>query len=473
MIKDQMNLLRYLLLIADMGLVAAATGLVLGTYPFGDYGDQNRIVYNNVVLAAVVCWGLALWNRKDCYSFRGRSSKDIIRPIMAASLKAIVGLFAYLYFIELPLSSRSRLFLSFAICVFGLILIRFIIHFLLGYYRSRGKNLHHVLIVGDGKRARSVSDMISANRQWGARIIGFIDADNAAKFNILPLRRINDIPVVGNLEILPRLIKARRIDWVIFAAENNGLEHIRKAVDECHLMGIKTIQIADMPARPKIISKIVEFDDRLLIVSDPEPHASLSLALKNILDRILALAGLIVLSPLMVVIALSIKISSPGPVLFKQKRLGLHGRAFVLYKFRTMVRNADKLKKALLPINEMDGPVFKIKNDPRVTPLGGFLRKTSLDELPQLFNVLKGDMSIVGPRPPLAGEVKRFEPWQRRKLSVKPGITCLWQISGRNQIKFQEWMKMDLEYIDRWSLWLDFKIMARTIPAILTRRGAY
>ncbi len=468
-----MNQLRRLLLIVDLAIVAAGTGIAFGTYPFGDYNDPNRITYSNIVLVSVICWGLALWNQKACYSFRFRSPKDMIRPIITASSISIAGLFAYLYYLDLPIEGRLRLFAFLALIVISIILIRFAIHSLLGYYRGRSKNIHRVLIVGDGKRARSASDMIKANPQWGAKIIGFIDADHVADFKLWPLRRINDIPVIGNLDILPHYIKPRRIDWIIFAAENNNSEHVQKAIDECHLMGIKTIQIADKPVRPAIRKTIVEIDNQMMIISDPQPAASLSLSLKNLLDKCLAVCGLIVTLPLMAVIALLIKISSPGPILFKQKRLGLHGRTFVLYKFRTMVRGADKLKKALLSKNEMDGPVFKIKNDPRVTALGRFLRKSSLDELPQLFNVLKGDMSIVGPRPPLAGEVKKFEPWQRRKLSVKPGITCLWQINGRNHIKFQDWLKMDLEYIDNWSLWLDFKIMARTIPAVLTRRGAY
>jgi exopolysaccharide biosynthesis polyprenyl glycosylphosphotransferase len=183
---------------------------------------------------------------------------------------------------------------------------------------------------------------------------------------------------------------------------------------------------------------------------------------------------LVLLSPLFLLIALAIKVSSPGPVFFKQQRSGLSGSPFTLYKFRTMVTNAEQFKHELAAMNEMTGPVFKLTNDPRVTPIGKFLRKYSLDELPQLFNVLRTEMSLVGPRPLPVDEVRRFENLaHRRRLSMKPGLTCLWQISGRNQISdFKEWVRLDLEYIDNWSLWLDLKILLLTVPVVLRGTGA-
>jgi exopolysaccharide biosynthesis polyprenyl glycosylphosphotransferase len=195
--------------------------------------------------------------------------------------------------------------------------------------------------------------------------------------------------------------------------------------------------------------------------------------IKRPVDVIGSLLGLMLLSPVFLIIAILIKLDSPGPVLFRQVRIGKGGRPFWFYKFRSMVENAEEMKQKLMHLNELEGPVFKISEDPRITPIGTFLRKTSLDELPQLVNVLAGQMSLVGPRPPLPCEVEKYEGWQRDKLRVLPGITCLWQISGRNHIGFTEWMRLDIEYIRRQSLGLDLKILLRTLPAVLSRKGAY
>jgi len=194
---------------------------------------------------------------------------------------------------------------------------------------------------------------------------------------------------------------------------------------------------------------------------------------KRMLDFVLSLIGLVLGSPLACLIALAIKLDSPGPVLFKQVRVGQGGRPFVFYKFRSMFVGAEGIKREFLHLNQMDGPVFKLLNDPRITRVGRFLRKSSLDELPQLFNVLRGEMSLVGPRPPVPEEVRLYEPWQMRRLAVKPGLTCLWQVSGRSMIGFDEWMRLDIQYIRNRSLLLDLKILVRTVPAVLSGTGAY
>ena len=195
--------------------------------------------------------------------------------------------------------------------------------------------------------------------------------------------------------------------------------------------------------------------------------------IKRPLDFVASTVGRVLLSPLFLVLAILVKLDSRGPVFFKQMRVGKDGREFEFYKFRSMVQDAEQMKKKLMHLNELEGPVFKISDDPRITSSGNFLRRTSLDELPQLFNVLRGDMSLVGPRPPLPAEVANYESWQRQKLAVLPGLTCLWQISGRNHIGFTEWMRLDIEYIRRQSFGVDVKILARTLPAVLTRKGAF
>lgn len=192
---------------------------------------------------------------------------------------------------------------------------------------------------------------------------------------------------------------------------------------------------------------------------------------KKLIDIVISLFLLILCLPAFLVLSAIIKATSPGPVFFKQRRVGLNGRIFTMLKFRTMAKDADSMKVDLMDLNVLDGPVFKIKNDPRITKVGWFLRKTSIDELPQLINILKGEMSLVGPRPPIPDEVDQYKIDDRRRLSMKPGLTCLWQVSGRNEILFEEWMKLDRQYIDQWSLWLDFKILIKTIPAIFRGTG--
>src|SRR5207237_201257 len=216
-----------------------------------------------------------------------------------------------------------------------------------------------------------------------------------------------------------------------------------------------------------------EWDGFPLLSFSTTPTNEALMFIRRILDIVLAAVILAIFGPiLMLPAAILIKLTSPGPILFKQKRCGLSGRQFVMYKFRSMVDNAEQLRVELAPLNEMDGPVFKVSRDPRITTIGKIIRRRSIDELPQLFNVLRGDMSLVGPRPPLPQEVARYERWQRRRLSMKPGMTCLWQISGRNEVSFEDWMKLDLTYIDNWSLLLDLKILLKTVPVVLLGRGA-
>jgi exopolysaccharide biosynthesis polyprenyl glycosylphosphotransferase len=225
---------------------------------------------------------------------------------------------------------------------------------------------------------------------------------------------------------------------------------------------------------PRQMAKVyVEMVEGLpMLTFSTAPVDASALMIKRAADILLSLFFLVVTAPLMLIIALAVRLSSPGPVLFRQVRCGLNGRRFTLYKFRSMYRDAEEKKAEVAHLNVMDGPVFKVRDDPRATPVGKIIRAYSLDELPQLFNVLIGDMSFVGPRPPIPEEVSQYQRWQRRRLSMKPGLTCLWQVSGRSDVDFETWMKMDLEYIDSWSLGLDVRIFLKTIPTVLSRKGA-
>ena len=261
---------------------------------------------------------------------------------------------------------------------------------------------------------------------------------------------------------------------VILSAKHTNFEQVEYVIRACELEGVEVWLVADFFSTQISRTSLDELLGRPLLIFRTTPEASWRIVVKQVMDLVGAALLLILAAPLFIGIALLIKFTSPGPILFRQQRSGLNGRPFTIFKFRTMVTNAEQFKHELSAMNEMTGPVFKVTNDPRITATGKFLRKWSLDELPQIFNVLRGEMSLVGPRPLPVDEVKRFENLShRRRLSVKPGLTCLWQVKGRNQINdFREWVRLDLEYIDNWSLGLDFKILLMTIPAVLRGTGA-
>jgi exopolysaccharide biosynthesis polyprenyl glycosylphosphotransferase len=270
------------------------------------------------------------------------------------------------------------------------------------------------------------------------------------------------------------LLHDHSVFGVILSARHTNFEQVEYVIRACELEGVEVWLLADFFSTQISRTSLDELLGHPLLIFRTAPEASWQLLVKQLMDIFGAAVLLVVLSPLFLLIAATIKLTSPGPVLFRQQRSGLSGTPFTIYKFRTMVTNAEQFQHELAAMNEMSGPVFKVTNDPRITPVGKFLRKYSLDELPQLFNVLRTEMSLVGPRPLPVDEVKRFENLaHRRRLSMKPGLTCLWQTSGRNQISdFKEWVRLDLEYIDNWSLWLDSKILLRTIPTVLRGTGA-
>ncbi len=332
-----------------------------------------------------------------------------------------------------------------------------------GINLSGAKN---ILIAGAGPRGQRATEHLLRHPELNIRVIGFVDPHRRG------LWRFRDIPHLGHPDNIAAIISRNHIDYVVMANEPSDFEQSRATFEIVEQMGIKICLLPDIYERS--ISKCRSFalngQPVLLYHSVPENRAAI--LVKKLLDRVGAAVVITLTSPLLLVTAIAIKIDSEGPVIYRQKRTGRNGRVFDMLKFRTMTNGAEHLKEQLRHLNEMSGPVFKIKNDPRVTPIGKFLRKYSIDELPQLFNVLKGDMSLVGPRPPLPREVEQYAPWQHRRLSVKPGVTCLWQVNGRNKINFDEWMKLDLQYIDRWSLKEDIRILAKTVPTVLKGSGS-
>jgi exopolysaccharide biosynthesis polyprenyl glycosylphosphotransferase len=327
------------------------------------------------------------------------------------------------------------------------------------------KHVRNIVIIGTNAKAREMGELISRYSDWGLRILGYVDASDEG--NTLP-----GGDVLGTDADLPKIIENNIVDEIIFVGDRLNLDRLGGILEICKEQGIRTRVAADFfPA--KVTNLSMEFLENVpFITFSSAPEHAPSLLAKRILDVVISATLLIVLFPLILLFGLLVRLTSRGPAIYRQVRCGLYGRKFVLYKIRSMREGAEDVLWEIKHLNEMDGPVFKMRNDPRVTPLGRFLRKTSIDEWPQFWNVLKGDMSLVGPRAPLPEEVREYTRWQRRRLSVRPGITCLWQVSGRNEIDFHEWMKLDLHYIDNWSLLLDLKILLRTFPVVLLGRGA-
>jgi exopolysaccharide biosynthesis polyprenyl glycosylphosphotransferase len=335
------------------------------------------------------------------------------------------------------------------------------------YVRSHGFNYRTVLIVGTSPAALRIADSIYGHRFWGYRVLGFIRNGHAPE-EPWPSR----YPILGELAHIPRIVESNSVDDVIFAVHRRELDRLEDLFLSLQEQGIRTRFAMDLFPHTRARIELEELDGVPLLSFATTPTSQLKLMLKRTLDVALAAFLLFLGLPIAGMIALTIKLTSRGNVLFRQTRCGLNGRSFTLYKFRTMVEGAEDRRSELLHLNEMNGPVFKLRSDPRVTRLGRFLRRFSLDELPQLWNVLRGDMSLVGPRPPIPEEVAQYKRWQRRRLAMKPGLTCLWQISGRNNIDFDRWMQLDLEYIDSWSPLLDLKILLKTVPVVLSGKGA-
>ncbi len=328
-----------------------------------------------------------------------------------------------------------------------------------------GPGKKNILIVGSGRRGQKVADIFLDHPELKAHIMGFVD------YNRDGLWRYRDVPLAGHPDNIRSVIASHQVDLVVMALENDPPQGGR-LFDVVEQMGVKMCFLPEIMDTRIAKCRPYSLNGQPVFLYHSVPENRPALFIKELMDRTGALAGMILSAPILILAVIAIRIDSRGPILYRQKRTGKNGRVFDMYKLRTMVDEADTIKKNLEHLNEMSGPVFKIKEDPRVTAVGRFLRKYSIDEIPQFWNVLKGDMSLVGPRPPLPEEVTNFEPWQHRKLSVKPGLSCLWQINGRNEVDFEHWMKMDLQYIDRWSLKEDARILIKTIPAVFKGKGA-
>ena len=366
-------------------------------------------------------------------------------------------------------STASSWLFSGAPLLLGTMASRLVLKKILEKIRTRGRNLRNILIVGTNGRALRMVDRILRKPEFGYQVMGFVDEGRGMKGF-----EKSGHHLVADFNSLPALLRTTVLDEVAICLPiKSYYQQISQIVSDCEKQGIMVRFLSDIFNLKLGRIKPEEFDEGAFITVSTGRMEGLPLLVKYGMDFIVSLILLVLLSLPFLVVALLIKITSKGPVFFIQDRVGLHKRVFRLYKFRTMVADAEAKIAALEDLNEVDGPAFKIKNDPRITGIGKFLRKTSIDELPQLINVLKGEMSLVGPRPLPIRDYNGFDrDWHRRRFSVKPGMTCLWQVNGRSNVSFSEWMKMDMQYIDQWSFWLDLKILILTIPAALRGSGA-
>ncbi len=338
--------------------------------------------------------------------------------------------------------------------------------------RRSGYNFRNILFVGVNDHALRVASKIEARPELGFRIVGFVSEDMEENAPAPTTGRIA-WPILGELHEMREILEKESVDEIIACLPiDSKMDEISRVTKYAQDLGLVMRLLPSKVERDVLDGMQVEyFDDEFVITLFREKMIG-QLFIKRVIDVMISSILLLLLSPLFLVIAVWIKATSKGPVFFAQERVGLNKRTFKMYKFRSMLDDAEKMLDSISHLNEIDGPAFKIQNDPRITRIGSFLRRTSLDELPQLLNVLRGEMSLVGPRPPLREEVERYEWMFRKRLSVKPGITCIWQISGRSDVSFARWMRMDQDYVENWSLWLDFMILLKTIPAVLSSRGA-
>ena len=475
MFRGHHRKIRLLFGISDVLLIALAFALAYSTRTIlaGRLPGFGRNFYLSVpVVALLTGWSMVVWvllaSWWDIYA-RLESGRprlmlaDVSRQCLLGS--ASVVLLEYLLRLDL---SRTFLLL-FAIYSWMLLcLFRLNVGRLIGLFRRGFMAPHYVMVVGVGEAARRIAEQIENAAEFGVKLTGFlVDQGEIAPPDLA------DRYAVRPLSELPQLLRRNVIDEIIFAVESRRLAALEDIFLMCDEEGVQTRVAIDF--FPHVNSRV--YLDRLgtspLLTFSGTPYDEIRLLLKRMTDVVLAAVAFLVLWPFMLIIALAIRLSSPGPVIFRQTRCGLNGRKFEFYKFRSMCQDAESQRAAVAHLNQRGDTVFKIPNDPRLTTFGRFLRKFSIDEWPQLWNVLKGDMSLVGPRPPLPDEVENYQRWQRRRLRMRPGLTCLWAVKGRDQLDFETWMRLDMQYIDNWSLGLDWKILLQTIPQVLSGRGAH
>jgi exopolysaccharide biosynthesis polyprenyl glycosylphosphotransferase len=469
-----LNLMKVFDMVAVVVSFGTATVLVVRAQSSTSLADflsmrtkiSNFLIFLLVLFAYHVVFRMFGLYRSRRLSTRMAELADILKAT-GAGLGCLV-LVGWIFSIKMLTPTFLLTFSSISFIVLSL--SRVALRSILVRLRVRGRNLRYLLILGTNPRAVAFARKILASPERGYRLLGFVDDDWPGMEEFLS----SGFKFVCDYAGLPEFLRRNVVDEaVIYLPFATFFRNWSEVGSLCAHHGIIVRLNSDTLGFDKARWLAEEFDGGQYIATYTGAGEGWPLAAKRTLDILLSGVLLVLLAPLLLIVAAAIKLTSPGPVFFLQERIGINKRRFRIYKFRTMVPNAEKLMASLESQNEVSGPVFKIRKDPRITPIGRFLRRSSIDELPQLINVFKGEMSLVGPRPLPIRDYEGFnEDWQRRRFSVKPGITCLWQVNGRSEISFDQWMLLDLKYMDEWSLWLDFKILAKTVPAVVRGSGA-
>lgn len=468
MLTEKEMVRRRFLIFVDACVIALAYGFALLLNGFFDVSPMTLTKFGLALVFAIPYWCLALYANGMYQSLRTRTYLEILWAVLKSATITFLLLGTFIFLLKLQFMSRL-FFLIFTGLTFLFIWLEKTAIFMSSHYiRRQGLNTRRLLIVGTGKRAMEFIKRSDQHPEWGFEILGAIDDEPGRG-----VRQVSRLEVVGALDDIPKIFHRDAIDEVVFVVPRSRLNSLQGAIDNCETEGVVVTVAVDLFDTKLARSSVTELDGLPLLHFKTTHAKEWELLVKRLFDFVTSGLGILVLSPCFLILAIFIKATSKGPVFFKQNRLGLSGRKFTLYKFRTMRLGAQDVLSDVTDLNAMTTPEFRDKKTRWITPVGRFMRKLSLDELPQLLNVFVGHMSIVGPRPTVPDEVEKYKTWQRRRFSMKPGITCLWQVNGRNNIAFEDWMKLDLEYLDRWSLWLDVKIMLKTVPVVLFGIGAY
>ena len=417
---------------------------------------QNQL---HLIFQMLPIWMLAL-HVTGAYADLRRTRRDVLLIRLATGVCLAVLMLTSVQFVFTPEIPTSRSF------VLGYAAVSTVMLFLARLIRLPQEATYNIVVVGSAQEVIPFLKILERHRDWGLRVAGVVRPDSET------LSPIDDVPVLGTVSDLQQILTRSTISQVFMTGRAWDTRTLRTVADVCEEVGVTFSMDANFLGFSIARADLQDFEGWGVLSFSSTPRNGDALLVKRAMDVVGSLVVLGALLPVLAAVAALIKLEDGGPSFFTQQRSGVFGRTFPMYKFRSMVVDAEAKKAALEKFNEMSGPVFKMENDPRITRIGRFIRKTSLDEFPQFWNVLRGEMSLVGPRPPIPAEVERYERWQMRRLSMKPGITCIWQVSGRNNIDFDTWMRLDLEYIDKWSLFMDIKLLLRTIPVVLLGRGA-